>query len=232
MMVSLEFFIRIIFAFILGAAIGLERQQRQRMAGVRTNVLVSLGAFLFVTLSTMIEGEGSPTRMAAQVVSGIGFLGAGVIIRQGTNIRGLNTAATLWCAAAIGVLTSVGFIAEAVVGTLFILFANIYLRIIIKKINLPSTSRGDDDQEEIHYRIKVRCSEEVEFQIRSLLIDLMGKEDLMLSYLKSEEQEDTGDVKIFADIVAFEKSHKEIEELAGKLSLENHVTSVGWKASV
>jgi len=230
-MISLEFFIRIIFAFFLGGAIGFERQQRQRMAGVRTNVLVSLGAFLFVTLSTMIDGEGSPTRMAAQVVSGIGFLGAGVIIRQGTNIRGLNTAATLWCAAAIGVLTSVGFIAEAVVGTLFILFANIYLRIFIKKINLPSTSR-DEDQEEIHYRIKVRCNEEVEFQIRSLIIDLMGKEDLMLSYLKSEEQEDTGDVKIFADIVAFEKSHKEIEELAGKLSLEHHVTSVGWKASV
>ncbi|NBG87163.1 MgtC/SapB family protein [Isachenkonia alkalipeptolytica] len=230
-MVSMEFLIRIIFAFLLGGAIGFERQQRQRMAGVRTNVLVSLGAFLFITLSTMIEGEGSPTRMAAQVVSGIGFLGAGVIIRQGTNIRGLNTAATLWCAAAIGVLTGFGFIAEAVVGTIFILFANIYLRLFLKKINLPSTSK-DEDQEEIHYRIKVRCNEEVEFQIRALLIDLMAKEDLLLSYLKSEEQEDTGDVKIFADIVAFEKSHKEIEELAGKLSLEKHVTSVGWKASV
>ncbi len=231
-MISLEFLIRIIFAFLLGGAIGFERQQRQRMAGVRTNVLVSLGAFLFITLSTMIEGEGSPTRMAAQVVSGIGFLGAGVIIRQGTNIRGLNTAATLWCAAAIGVLTGFGFIAEAVVGTLFILFANIYLRLFLKKINLPSTTQ-EEEQEEIHYRIKVRCKEEVEFQVRSLLIDLMAKEDLLLSYLKSEDQEeDPGDVKIFADIVAFEKSHKEIEEIVGKLSLENHVTSVGWKASV
>ncbi len=231
-MVSVEFLIRIIFAFLLGGAIGFERQQKQRMAGVRTNVLVSLGAFLFVTLSTMIEGEGSPTRMAAQVVSGIGFLGAGVIIREGTNIRGLNTAATLWCAAAVGVLTSVGFIAEAVVGTIFILFANIYLRLFLKKINLPSTNK-EEEQEEVHYRIKVRCKEEVEFQVRSLLIDLMAKEDLLLSYLKSEDQEDEpGDVKIFAEIVAFEKSHKEIEELTGKLSLENKVTSVGWKASV
>ena len=229
-MISPEFIIRIIFAFLLGGAIGFERQQKQRMAGVRTNVLVSLGAFLFVTLSTMIEGEGSPTRMAAQVVSGIGFLGAGVIIREGTNIRGLNTAATLWCAAAIGVLTSVGFIAEAVVGTLFILFANIYLRIFIKKINLPSTSRAEI-QEEVHYRLKLRCKEEVEFAVRARLVELMGKEDLMLSYMKSEEHQE-GEVRLFAEIVAFEKSHKEIEELAGKLSLESKVKSVGWKADV
>ena len=97
-MTWLDFTIRLTVAFLLGSVIGLERQWRQRMAGLRTNTLVCVGAALFVMLSTMTPGDSSPTRIAAQVVSGIGFLGGGVILKEGATIRGLNTAATLWCA--------------------------------------------------------------------------------------------------------------------------------------
>jgi putative Mg2+ transporter-C (MgtC) family protein len=102
MMVWTDFTLRLMGAFTLGSAIGLERQWRQRMAGLRTTALVSTGASLFVMLSVLTPGDASPTRVAAQIVSGIGFLCGGVILRDGASIRGLNTAATIWCAAAIG----------------------------------------------------------------------------------------------------------------------------------
>src|ERR1700738_5428444 len=86
-------------ALCLGAAIGFERQWRNRLAGLRTNTLVALGAASFVVFAALVPGEGSPTRVAAQVVLGIGFLGAGLIFREGMSVRGLNTAATLWCSA-------------------------------------------------------------------------------------------------------------------------------------
>ena len=88
--------LNLIIAVLLGGAIGFERQWRQRLAGLRTNTLVSLGAAIFVVFESQFT-DTSPTRVAAQVVTGIGFLGAGVIWKEGVNVRGLNTAATLWC---------------------------------------------------------------------------------------------------------------------------------------
>src|SRR5277367_4216842 len=99
------------FATLLGACIGFERQWRQRMAGLRTNSLVAIGAAGFVVFSMMASGDNSPTRVAAQVVSGVGFLGAGVILREGINITGLNTAATLWCSAMVGTFAGAGQLA-------------------------------------------------------------------------------------------------------------------------
>jgi len=125
-----DFVIRALCAAIIGGIIGFERQWRNKMAGIRTNVLVALGSFLFVTLSMIIEGESSPTRISAQIVSGIGFLGGGVIIRDGLNVRGINTAATLWCSAAAGVLSSAGLILEAFIGSVLVLLVNIILRYV------------------------------------------------------------------------------------------------------
>src|SRR5262245_50173167 len=96
----------------MGVAIGLERQFRQHTAGLRTNALVCVGAALFVSLSRFISPDTSPTRVAAQVVSGIGFLGGGVILREGFNVRGMNTAATLWCSAAVGTLAGAGLLIQ------------------------------------------------------------------------------------------------------------------------
>jgi putative Mg2+ transporter-C (MgtC) family protein len=96
-------------ALVLGSAIGVERQWNQKMAGLRTNALVALGSAGFVVFSGLV-GQGDPTRVAAQVVTGIGFLGAGVILRDGVNVHGLNTAATLWCSAMVGTLAGAGYV--------------------------------------------------------------------------------------------------------------------------
>jgi putative Mg2+ transporter-C (MgtC) family protein len=124
----LDFSTRMFVAVALGALIGLERQYRQRWAGLRTNALVALGAAAFVTLSAMVLNDPSPTRIAAQVVSGIGFLGGGVILREGLNVRGLNTAATLWCSAAVGALAGSGFLMAAGITVTMVVGANVLLR--------------------------------------------------------------------------------------------------------
>ncbi len=99
-----------------GALIGIERQWQARRAGLRTNALVATGATLFV-LYAVATNDSSPTRVASYVVSGVGFLGGGVILREGFNVRGLNTAATLWCSAAVGVLAAGGHLVFALIAT-------------------------------------------------------------------------------------------------------------------
>ena len=133
--------INLAVALGLSAVIGFERQWRNRLAGLRTNTLVSLGAATFVIFAAVVPGDASPTRVAAQVVSGIGFLGAGLIFREGLNVRGLNTAATLWCSAAIGVLAGGGYLLYPTVATGFVVFVNLLLRPIVNFINRqPLTS--------------------------------------------------------------------------------------------
>lgn len=122
-------------AFIMGSIIGFERQYRQRTAGLRTNVLVCLGSAVFVDMAFNLGGLQGSIRVIAYIVSGIGFLGAGAIMREEGNIRGLNTAATLWGSAAIGACAGAGLITNAVIGTLFILVTNTLLRPMVNYIN-------------------------------------------------------------------------------------------------
>ena len=108
-----EFALRLGVGLGCGALIGIERQWQARRAGLRTNALVATGATLFV-LYAVVTNDSSPTRVASYVVSGVGFLGGGVILREGFNVHGLNTAATLWCSAAVGVLAAGGHFLFAV----------------------------------------------------------------------------------------------------------------------
>lgn len=124
-------FVSLMTAFVLGALIGYERQFRQRIPGLRTNVLVALvaiGAALFVDFAQRLYGPEGAIRVGAYVVSGIGFLGAGLIMREGGSVVGLNTAATLWCSAAIGACAGGNLFLEAILATVFVLSANILLR--------------------------------------------------------------------------------------------------------
>ena len=129
---TVEMLLRLGAGIGLGTVIGLERQYRARMAGLRTNALVAVGATLFVLLSAngFSGATADPTRVAAQIVSGIGFLGAGVIMRDGLNVRGLNTAATLWCSAAVGALAGAGMFTVASAGTVLVVVVNVALRAV------------------------------------------------------------------------------------------------------
>lgn len=132
---TLDTAVSLVAAFVLGSLIGLERQYRQRTAGLRTNVLVALGAAIFVDIANRLGGHDGAVHVVAYVVSGIGFLGAGVIMREEGNVRGLNTAATLWGSAAVGACAGADLLIEALLATVFVLAANTLLRPVVNRID-------------------------------------------------------------------------------------------------
>lgn len=142
---SAEILLRVGLAALLGGAIGFERELREREAGLRTHLLVSVGAALFTLVSAYawtdwrFSNESGlvfdPTRIAAQVVTGIGFLGAGAIIRQGLSVRGLTTAATLWVVAAIGMASGAGYYAAAAITTVLVLVSLWPLRLLAFRVS-------------------------------------------------------------------------------------------------
>src|SRR5215469_13978838 len=154
-------------AACLGASIGLERQWRQHLAGLRTNTLVALGAAIFITYARAAGDNEGAARMAAQVVSGIGFLGAGVIFKEGLNVRGLNTAATLWCSAAVGLLAGEGLALFGLVAAVLVIAANIALRPIVRAINRQPMEMTEEEQ---HYLISIQCRGARASDIRTRLV--------------------------------------------------------------
>lgn len=214
------FITRLTICFFLSILIGLERQLRHRMVGLRTNVLVSIGAFLFVYLSFGINVSDN-SRIAAQVVSGIGFLGAGVILRDGSKIKGLNTAATLWCVAAIGSLCASGLVIEASIGTVFVLLSNIVLRLwslfIMDKIK--------KNAKEI-YTIRINCKKDKEEKVRTNFSKLIDNNDLVLSGLERSEITEE-EIKLKAIMITGVPTKVEI--LINKISSNPGVVSITWE---
>lgn len=143
----LEFSFRLGLACICGMAIGFERQWRHKSAGLRTNTLVATGSAAFVLVSFLLAAENvDVTRIIGQVVTGIGFLGAGVIIRQGAQITGLTTAATIWCSAAVGSLAAAGFYTEALICAGLIILVNstlVYVDAWLKKRHPGSENKPE-----------------------------------------------------------------------------------------
>ena len=136
--------VRLAVAGILGGAIGAERELREHDAGLRTHMLVAVGSALFTIVSAYAWTDFNfsarngitydPTRIAAQIVTGIGFLGAGAIIRQGLSVRGLTTAASLWVVAAIGIASGAGYYSGAVIATALVLLSLWPLRILARRL--------------------------------------------------------------------------------------------------
>ena len=124
-MPTLEFIFRLLAAMAAGGAVGLERQINNKSAGFRTNTLVAVGASIYVLINVMLtENGGDPTRIIGQIITGIGFLGAGVILHRGINVQGLTTAATIWCSAALGSLAGLGLYIELLISTVLIILVN------------------------------------------------------------------------------------------------------------
>ena len=219
-MINFEFILRITLCFLLGCAIGLERQFRRRIAGIRTITLVSLGAFLFVSISNL-SSSGDVTRIAAQVVSGIGFLGAGVILRDGTNIRGLNTAATLWCSAAIGALTALGLLVEAIVGVAYILLANLFLRFISRKL-LKSTIHTNIKK----YTLNVLCKENSEDTVKSNLIHKLKVHQISIKSFSTIKVDNKVQIEIQMEVD--NSFTNDIDSIITKLCVETDILSVNY----
>lgn len=220
------FAVRLLLALVLGAFIGAERQWRQRMAGLRTNALVAAGAAMFVMLAALTAGATTEAfRIAGQVVTGIGFLGAGVILRNGVNITGLNTAATLWCSAAVGVLAGNGMYGSAVTGAVVVIGANVLLRPIGKALN---RGQGTVDADIIYlFRITARTDQEA--HMRALLLNSIGGQPLLLKSLKSDDLEHTDKVEIQATLTSSGRQNSLLEQIVSRLSLEPSVSGVSWE---
>lgn len=210
-------------AMLLGALIGAERQWRQRMAGLRTNALVATGAAVFI-LSSLSTSPDSPGRIAAQIVSGIGFLGAGVIMREGMNVRGLNTAATLWCSAAIGVLCGLGQFWNAAWATLIILCANILLREAAQRINrIPGAA--DEDK---RYILNVICDDAHEYAIRQLLLNMAKELAIGMQRLDAVSADEKGRKEIRAELISVVDDQKTLNLIMSKIGGHENITSVRW----
>jgi putative Mg2+ transporter-C (MgtC) family protein len=141
--VLLQFLARLSVAALLGVAIGFERQWRQRAAGLHTSSLVAIGAALFALLDTTLNAADT-TRVVAGVVTGVGFIAGGVILRSGANVTGLNTAATIWATAAVGALAGFGYWPEATAGAVAIILFNLVLTPLAAAINARSADRDAD----------------------------------------------------------------------------------------
>ena len=213
-----NFLFNLSICFLLSFFIGMERQYRKRIIGLRTTILVSLGAFLFVTFSFSV-GSLDLSRIASQVVTGIGFLGAGVILKDGKKIRGLTTAATLWCDAAIGILCAGGAIFEAILGTLIILFANIILRHINKLINNLSDTKNSLIKSKLSLTGREKEIVEIKKEIQEFL---SGQNQVDITNINLKRNQKlitlTIDFSILKeDLVKFEKL---IDEITEKSKLE------------
>ncbi|MGV8987768.1 MAG: MgtC/SapB family protein [Cypionkella sp.] len=179
--------LNLVTALSCGAVIGSERQVRQRMAGLRTNALVALGAASFVTFSQLVINDTSPTRVAAQVVSGIGFLGAGIIFRDGFEVHGLNTAATLWCSAGVGLLAGTGNWDFALLLTGLVVFINLGLRPLVKLLKKHTAAGMPISRAWV---VSLTCKPADEGAMRSLLLRTLTLGGLRLSELSGQLVED------------------------------------------
>lgn len=142
---SLEFLTNLLVALGLGAVIGVERQLRNHEAGLKTNALVAAGSALFVMMARTF---GEPDRIVAQILPGIGFLGAGMILRDGIHVRGLNTAATLWCSAAVGTLAGVGALSSSAIAAVTVMLANIVLREVAEFVDRKHVHDDGQDRKQ------------------------------------------------------------------------------------
>ena len=221
----LSFSAEVGLALFLGGLIGLERQWRQRTTGLRTNGLVAVGAAMFVMMGGLLGGHDGQVHVAAYVVSGIGFLGGGVILKEGANVRGVNTAATLWCTAAIGTLVGSGRILFATLGTAGVLVANLILRPVARLINQTPLVT---ERAEILYHVHCTCRTPREAHIRALLLQAVGPTPVQLLTLQSKDQEGPDYVDVSAKLKTVGRKDEYLEQIVTRLSLEADVTSISW----
>jgi putative Mg2+ transporter-C (MgtC) family protein len=222
----LDFFFRLGAALLMGAAVGLERQWRQRMAGTRTNALVAAGASAFVMCAFMVRDTSrSEAQIVSYVVSGVGFLGAGVIFKDAGGVRGLNTAATIWCSAAIGAICGLGNPLHALILAAAVLGTNMILRPIAYRLH-PAQAAAEEH--EVTYAFELVCRPEDEAHMRALMLQGMSQSSLILAGLRSEDIEGTNKMKVTAQIKGFGRQDNALEQLVVRLSLEAGVSTVSW----
>jgi putative Mg2+ transporter-C (MgtC) family protein len=211
-------------AFVLGTLIGAERQYRQRGGGLRTHVLVAVGAATFVDVGMHLNGNAGAPQIIAYVVSGVGFLGAGVIMKEGSNVWGLNTAATLWCSAAVGACAGAGLPFEAIALTGFVLAGNTLLRPLVNAINRAPL---DQAATEAIYEVRMTTTDD----------DLDDSRELLTAQLKAAGyppqdidviEREQGGTELVATLLSSAADPHELDAIVTRLETNPTVQNAGW----
>jgi putative Mg2+ transporter-C (MgtC) family protein len=211
-------------AFVLGTLIGAERQYRQRGGGLRTHVLVAVGAATFVDIGMHLNGNVGATQIIAYVVSGVGFLGAGVIMKQGNTVWGLNTAATLWCSAAVGACAGADLAFEAIALTGFVLAGNTLLRPLVNRINrAPLTQAATEAIYDMHLTTTADDLDEA----RELLSDSMEAAHYPVQNIEVIERE-RGGIELVATLLGSTADPHELDAIVTRLESSPLVESATW----
>ena len=218
------FITRILFSLLLGMGIGFERQLTGHAAGIRINALICMGTCFF-TLFPVLYGSDQVFRVGSCIISGVGFLCSGVIFKDNGVVRGMNTAATLWCTSAIGILASTDKYLITLSAAAVLIMSNLILRPIAKKIK-PIVN-GDEYEES--YKICVTCHENAELKIRKVLLNGNKCKTLFLNNLESKDI--TGEnVEVTAEYDSIGRPNRHtVEELAGMTLKEPKVIKAGWE---
>ena len=213
-------------AFALGTLIGAERQYRQRTAGLRTAVLVAVGAAAFVDLGVRLTGNEGGTRTVAYVISGIGFLGAGVIMKEGLNVRGLNTAATLWCSAAVGAFAGADLPLEAGFVTVAVLACNTLLRPLVNAINRAPI---DESTTEATYAVQVTTAPDAAGPARDLLVERLEAANYPVGAVAVVARGEEA-VDVVATLVADAVEAGELDAVTADLARAPGIRHATWSA--
>jgi putative Mg2+ transporter-C (MgtC) family protein len=220
----LDSLVSLFAAFVLGTMIGAERQYRQRGGGLRTHVLVAVGAATFVDIGMHLNGNPGATQIIAYVVSGVGFLGAGVIMKQGSNVWGLNTAATLWCSAAVGACAGADLAFEAIMLTCFVLAGNTLLRPLVNAINRAPI---DQAATEAVYEAHVTTRADQIDDARELLRSELNAANYPLQDIEVIEREQGG-AELIAVLLGSTADPLELDAIVARLEANPLVESASW----
>ena len=218
--------ISLTLAFLLGGVIGFERQVRQRTAELRTNTLVAVGSAAFVVLANRLNGHEGAVHVVAYVVSGIGFLGAGAIMKEGANVTGLNTAATLWGSAAVGACAGANLVGEAVLAALFVLASNTLLRPVVNRINRQPVKEAFA---EATYTVYVICQRARQSELREKLVELLEASNYPVRDV-NQHAFGQGDAEIEATLYATAVEAEELDRVMVLLEAETGVSQAFWNA--
>ena len=214
-------------AFLFGGLIGLERQYRQRTAGLRTNILVAIGAAIFVDAGNRLTGHDGAVHVMAYVVSGIGFLGAGVIMREEGNVRGINTAATLWASGAVGACAGADLILEAGLATVFVLATNTLLRPVVSFINRQPL---DTDSVEVTNSVYIITPKNAQKHALKQFIQTLEQGGYQTQDIEVH-QFGTDEVEIQAVLTASAVDGDEMDQVIAKIADQEFVNQAFWSPS-
>jgi len=210
-------------ALILGTIIGAERQYRQRTAGLRTNAIVALGASAFVDLAMQLAGDDGATRVLAYIASGVGFLGAGVIMKDGANVRGLNTAATIWCSAVTGAYAGADHPLGALVMCCFVLIGNTFLRPLVTYIERAPI---DESLTELTIEVSLCAAQTNRIDVREQLLTALESANYPMRDMREVNRDNQ--VEIIATLATTSVSARDLDLLTTKLSQSSAVLHATW----